>query len=251
MTKKVMVIAKKDLREILRAKAFYGSVGIVIFVMVAIAAGLGRNISALIEQGTSPAEVALAIQTLMGTTAFTLSLIIMLLFCMYTNAYTLIMEKVKRSIESLLCTPLSLREIWLGKTLAISLPSIVLGLLFTFGAIAGINQFFVVPELGHFIMPGAAPLVAILVVVPFIVFFFASLMIALQLIIANIRWISAALIGLVVAVMFGLSPAIMKFGSASWSIVFVCLCVAAALALVTIFLARLVTKERIVLSSKG
>ena len=248
---KAMVIMKKDLRETLRTKAFYVSVGIVIFVLVAIAAGLGRNISALIEQGTSPAEVASAIQTLMGTTAFTLSLIIMLLFCMYTNAYTLIMEKVKRSIESLLCTPLSLRQIWLGKTLAISLPSIVLGLLFTFGGIAGINQFFVVPELGHFIMPGAAPLVAILVVVPSIVFFFASLMIALQLIIANIRWIGAALIGLVVAVMFGLSPPILKFGSASWSIVFISLGVAAALALVTIFLSRLVTKERIVLSSKG
>lgn len=251
MMKKVMVIMKKDLRETLRTKAFYGSVGIVIFVLVALAAGLGGNISALIEQGTSPAEVASAIQTLMGTTAFTLSLIIMLLFCMYTNAYTLIMEKVKRSIESLLCTPLSLRQIWLGKTLAISLPSIVLGLLFTFGGIAGINQFFVVPELGHFIMPGAAPLVAIWVVVPFIVFFFASLMIALQLIIANVRWISAALIGLVVAVMFGLSPPILKFGSASWSIVFISLGVAAALALVTIFLSRLVTKERIVLSSKG
>lgn len=251
MMKKVMVIMKKDLTETLRTKAFYGSVGIVIFVLVALAAGLGGNISALIEQGTSPAEVASAIQTLMGTTAFTLSLITMLLFCMYTNAYTLIVEKVKRSIESLLCTPLSLRQIWLGKTLAISLPSIILGLLFTFGGIAGINHFFVVPELGRFIMPGAAPLVAILVVVPFIVFFFASLMIALQLIIANVRWISAALIGLVVAVMFGLSPPILKFGSASWSIVFISLAVAAALALVTVFLARVVTKERIVLSSKG
>jgi len=251
MTKKVMVIAKKDLRETLRAKAFYGSVGIVILVLVAIAAGLGRNINALIEQGTSPAVLASAVQALMGTTAFTLSLMLTLLFCMYTNAYALIMEKVKRSIESLLCTPLSLRQIWLGKTLAVSVPSIGLGLLFTFGGIAGINQFFVVPQLGHFIMPGAAPLVAILVVVPSIVFFFASLMIALQLIIANIRWISAALIGLVVAVMFGLSPPILKFGSASWSIVFISLGVAAALALVTIFLARLVTKERIVLSSKG
>ena len=98
---KAMVMMKKDLRETLRTKAFYVSVGIVIFVLVAIAAGLGRNISALIEQGTSPAEVASAIQALIGTTAFTLSLILTLLFCMYTNAYTLIMEKVKRSIESL------------------------------------------------------------------------------------------------------------------------------------------------------
>ena len=249
--RKVTVIMKKDLRETLRTKAFYGSIGIVIFVLVALAAGLGRNIDAVIEQETAPAEVASAIQPLMGTTAFTLSLMLMLLFCMYTNAYALTMEKVKRSIESLLCTPLSLRQICLGKSLTVFLPSVILGLLFTFGGIVGINQFFIAPKLGHFVMPGAAPIVAILIIVPLIVFFFASLMIALQLIITNIHWINAALIGLVVAIMFGLSPPVLKFGSASWSIVFVSLGVAAALALVTIYLSRLVTKERIVLSSKG
>ena len=105
----------------------------------------------------------------------------------------LTMEKVKRSIEALLCTPLSLRQIWLGKSLAIALPSVILGLLFAFGGIVSINQVFIVPRLGHFIMPGAAPLVAILLVVPLIVFSLASLMIALQLIITNIRWINAAL----------------------------------------------------------
>ncbi len=249
--REIMVIMKKDLRETLRTKAFYGSIGIVLFVLVALAAGLGRNINAVIEQETSLAEIASAIQPLVGTTAFTLSLMLMLLFCMYTNAYTLTMEKVKRSMESLLCTPLSLRQIWLGKSFAIALPSVILGLLFAFGGIAGINQFFIVPKLGRFIMPGTAPLVAILVAVPLIMFFFASLMVALQLIITNIHWINAALIGLVIAVMFGLSPPVLKFGSASWSIVFVSLGVAAILALVTIYLSRLVTKERIVLSSKG
>ncbi len=249
--RKVTVIMKKDLRETLRTKAFYGSMGIVIFVLVALAAGLGRNIDAVIEQETSLAEITSAIQPLMGTTAFTLSLMLMLLFCMYTNAYALTMEKVKRSIESLLCTPLSLRQICLGKSLAVFLPSVILGLLFTFGGVVGINQFFILPKLGHFVMPGAAPIVAILIIVPLIVFIFASLMIALQLIITNIHWINAALIGLVVAIMFGLSPPVLEFGPASWSIVFISLGVAAALALVTIYLARLVTKERIVLSSKG
>jgi ABC-2 type transport system permease protein len=251
MMKKIMVIVKKDLRETLRTKAFYGSMGIVIFVLVALAAGLGRNIGALIEQETSLAEIASAIQPLVGTTAFTLSLMLMLLFCMYTNAYTLTMEKVKHSIESLLCTPLSLRQICLGKSLAVFLPSVILGLVFTFSGIVGINQFFIAPKLGHFIMLGAAPLVAILVAVPLIVFSFASLMITLQLIITNIHWINAALIGLIIAVMFGLSPPVLKFGSASWSIVSISLGVAAVLALVTIYLSRLVTKERIVLSSKG
>ncbi len=249
--KKLMVIMRKDLRETLRTKALYGSIGIAIFVLVALAAGLGRNIEAVVEQETSLAEIASAIQPLVGTTAFTLSLILMMLFCMYINAYAVTMEKVKRSIESLLCTPLSLRQIWLGKSFAIALPSVILGLLFAFAGIAGINQFFIVPRLGHFIMPGTAPLVATLVTVPLIMFFFASLMVVLQLIITNIHWINAAIIGLVVAVMFGLSPPVLKFSSASWSIVFISLGVAVILALVTIYLSRLVTKERVVLSSKG
>jgi len=49
---------------------------------------------------------------------------------------------------------------------------------------------------------------------------------------------------------YGPSPAL-RFGSASWSIVLISLGVAAVIALVTIYLSHLVTKERIVLSSKG
>ena len=123
---KLMVIMKKDLRETLHTKAFYVSIGIVIFVLVTLPMGIGRMLGTLIYEGSSPAEVTLAIQSLIGTTAFMLSLMLMMLFCMYINAYTVTIEKVKRSIESLLCTPLSLKQIWLGKALAISLPSIIL-----------------------------------------------------------------------------------------------------------------------------
>jgi ABC-2 type transport system permease protein len=241
---------KKDLRETLRTKAFYVSIGMAIFVLAALSLAISGPIDALMEEDLLPAEIAAAIQPLIGTTAFMLSLMLMMLFCMFINAYTVTMEKVKRSIESLLCTPLSLKQIWLGKALAVFLPSVVLGLVFTFGGIAVINQLFINPKLEHFIMPGASPLVAILVAVPLIVFFLSSLLIALQLIIANIRWINSALIAAIFIVGFALSPAL-KFGPSSWSVVFVSLGVAAALALVATYLSRLVTKERIVLSSKG
>jgi len=169
---------------------------------------------------------------------------------MYINAYAVTIEKVKRSIESLLGTPLSLRQICLGKSLAVFLPSVILGLVFTFCSIAGVNQFFTVPKMGHFIMPGAAPLAATLVAVPLIVFFLSSLLIAIQLIITSIRWVNAAIIGLIFAIGFGLSPSL-RFGSESWSIVFFSLGIAIAFALLTVYLSRRVTKERIVLSSKG
>jgi len=243
--RKLMVIMKKDLRETFRTKAFYACIGIVIFVMVMLGLGMREAIGTLVEEGNTS-----AIQALLGTLAFMLSLMLMMIFCIYINAFTLTMEKIKRSIESLLCTPLSLKQICLGKTLALFLPSVILGWLFTFGVIAGINQFFIAPELGQFIMPGAAPLVAILVVVPVIFFFLCLLVIALQLIITNIRWVNAALMGTIFAVGFGLSP-VLRFGPASWSIVFVSLGGTAILALITFLLSPRVTKEKIVLSSKG
>lgn len=243
--RKLMVIMKKDLRETFRTKAFYVSIGIVVFVMVMLGWGIGGEIGTLVEEAGIP-----AIQALLGTFAFMLSLTVMIIFCIYINGYTLMMEKTKRSIESLLCTPLSLKQIWLGKTLALFLPSLILGWLFTFGTIAGINQFFIAPELGRFIMPGAAPLVAILVVVPLIFFFLSSLVVVLQLIIANIRWVNAALMGTMFALIFGVSS-VLTFGPSSWNIVFVSLGVAGILALIAFLLSSRVTKERIVLSSKG
>jgi len=152
-----MVIMKKDLRETFRTRAFYVSVGIVIFIMIMLVQEVGVEIGTLAKQGNTS-----AVQTLLGTLALMLSLMLMMLFCIYINAIPYYGED-KRSIESLLCTPLSLKQICLGKTLALFLPSLILGWLLTFGSIVGINQIYVVPSSGQFIMPGSAPLVAILV----------------------------------------------------------------------------------------
>ncbi|HRU33129.1 MAG TPA: hypothetical protein P5310_06920, partial [bacterium] len=136
------------------------------------------------------------------------------------------------------------------KTLALFLPSLILGWLLTFGSIVGINQIYVVPSSGQFIMPGPAPLVAILVVIPIIFFFLCLLIIDMQLIITNIRWVNTALMVAVFTVSFGLSP-VLKFGPSSWNIVFVSLGVAAVLALISFLVSPRVTREKIVLSSKG
>jgi len=114
MMKQIIVIVKKDLKETLRTRAFYFSIAIVLFFMVMLGGVVRGQINSSIEQGLTPAEVIPVIQPLMGTLVFTLSLLVMMLFCLYISAYTLTMEKIKHSLESLLCTPLSLRQIWLG-----------------------------------------------------------------------------------------------------------------------------------------
>ena len=155
-TKKLIIIMKKDLRETFRTKAFYINIGVVIFLMVMLGMETGKQISTLLEGSNIS-----AIQFLLGTFAFMISLMVMMLFCVYINAYTLIMEKIKRSIESLLCTPLSIKQICLEDLSPIS-SRIILGWLCTFGSIAGIINFYS-SSIRKFIMPGVAPVIAILV----------------------------------------------------------------------------------------
>jgi ABC-2 type transport system permease protein len=236
---------KKDLKETFHTKAFYVSIGLVIFVVVMLIQAIGDPLTSLVKE----AEVT-AVQALLGTFSFALSLMLMLLFCIYINAYTLMLEKMKRSLEALLCTPLSLNQIMLGKTFALFLPSVILAWLFTFASLAGINWFFITPELGKFVMPGAAPLVAIFIVVPAIFLLISLMIVELQLIITNIRWVNAVIMGAIFGVGFGLSASL-QFGHSSWNVVLILLGVGAILALITKVVSWWVNKERIVLSSKG
>jgi hypothetical protein len=112
------------------------------------------------------------------------------------------------------------------------------------------NIFVVSPQVGHWIYPGVAPLVATLLVIPFIVLFLSALFSLLQLIITNVRWVNAAFMIIFIGTMNGLMFSL-RFSASSWSVVYISLGVAAILAVADFFLAKLLTKERIILSSKG
>lgn len=68
--------------------------------------------------------------------------------------------------------------------------------------------------------------------------------------ITNTRWINTALMGTIFGVGYRLSP-VLRFSPASWNIVITYLGIAVVLALVTVYLSHLITKERDILSSKG
>jgi hypothetical protein len=67
--------------------------------------------------------------------------------------------------------------------------------------------------------------------------------IALQLILTNIRWINAALMAAILGVGFGLSGALV-LGPSSWNTVFISLGIATVLALLTIYLSSPVDPKR-------
>ncbi len=246
----IKAIVKKDLKDTLRSRAVYVSIGVAVLILVMWLGELRDMAGGLAEKGVPSSQAAAALKPMINSSAVMLSFALTILFGMYINGYAIAMEKMKRSLESLLCTPVGLRGIWLGKTLAVFAPSAILGVAIAFLGLFGMNAAVIEPKLGAFIMPDRAPLVAALVGVPAVAFPLMLLVTGVQLILSNIRWVNIVLLVLIFTVGFGLSQSL-RLNSGSWGLVGVLFGIAAILALVSLLLSRYVTPERVVLSSKG
>ena len=246
----IKAIVKKDLKDTFRSRAVYLSLGIAVFLLVMWSGDLRDMAGGLAEKGVPSSQAAAALKPVINSIAVMFSFMLTIYLGMYINGYAIVMEKTKRSLESLLCTPVGVPGIWLGKALALFLPSTILGVAITFLGLFGVNAAVIGPKLGAFIMPGGAPLIAALVGVPAVAFPLMLLITGVQLILSNIRWVNIVFLALIFSLGLGLSQSL-RLNSGSWSLVGVLFGIAALLALLSAFLARFLTPERVVLSSKG
>jgi ABC-2 type transport system permease protein len=244
---KAFIIVKKDVKEAFRSRTTYLYVLFFCFFSVQYFASFGGTISSLNEQGATPSQIQLAGKSVMDGIVTTLPLVLTMLMCSVLAAYSVAVDKAKRTMESLLATPLSLRQVWLGKSLAVALPGVTIAILFSLLAFLAMNLAIAVPNVGSFIIPSALPLVTGLVIIPAMAFVVVSLVSFLQLIMTNPRLANLALIGIFFAVYFF---SITRLGS-SWDLSLIYLVATVFLAVVTLFLTRFLTKERVILSSKG
>jgi ABC-type Na+ efflux pump permease subunit len=246
----IKAIVKKDLKDTFRSRAVYLSIGMAVFLFVMWSGDILEMAGGLAEKGVPASQVTTALRPVINSIAVMFSFMLTVFFGMYINGYAIILEKTKRSLESLLCTPVGLSGIWIGKTLAVFLPSAILGLGTTFLGLFGMNAAVIEPKLGAFVMPGGAPLLAALLGVPAVAFPLMLLVTGVQLLLKNIRWVNAVFLALIFGVGLGLSQSL-KLDSGSWGLVGMLLGIAAGLSLLAGLLSRLLTSERIVLSSKG
>ena len=65
-------------------------------------------------------------------------------------------EKSRGNIESLLATPLEVKNIWIAKSIAIFLPGLILGEFLTLIALVAINYIYFVPVIGFILNPWLA-----------------------------------------------------------------------------------------------
>ena len=123
---------------------------------------LGRMLSNPIFAGMSPAE---AMQSVMASNMLVLFLMMPLMVPVTISAYSIVGEKVSRSLEPLLATPVTTLQLLLGKGIAAALPGIVMAWL-SYGAFLVFARLFAVSDRVFRVFVNPMWLVAMFVLAP-------------------------------------------------------------------------------------
>ncbi len=241
------IIAVKDMLESFRNKAVYFNIAIMFFLPFPYLEILQNTLAALAKQGNSQVEMITASNSFLANILYALPLTLTMLFCTYLSAYAIVLEKAKRTLESLLSTPASLRQIWLGKSLAVALPSILVTYIVLALTVFVLNLTIIIPRVGSFVVPGFLPILVCLFIVPLVAFSVVCIVSVLQLTMNNPRFANMIFL----FVFIGFYFLTMTGFTASWDFSLIYLTVLAILVLVALSLLRFLTKERVILSSKG
>ncbi len=188
---------------------------------------------------------------IISAVAYFLPLSVLMTFIWAFANLTIIKEKADGNVESLLATPLSPKEIWIGKSMAIFLPGFAISVISTLIILLAVNFIVIVPSTGSFVLPLPLILVSFLIN-PML--FLALLLFIVLFSLANNPDIAIApsfLIGfgLMIGIPLGMATGVINL--VSWPFLFWCLGAAIIFWAIDIGLYRLLTKEKIVLSNRG
>ena len=233
------IVLQRDLRELLRTNAFR----IVVLTFAVITIG--------IAVGTSVALSRAELESIIGLIVYFLTLSVLISFIWAFAIVPITKEKVNGNIESLLATPLSPKAIWMGKSLAIFLPGFVIAVVSTLVVVLAVNFAAIIPATGNFFLPAPVLLTGFLIN-PLLFFGLTSFTVLFSL--ANnpdIAVVPSLLLGfgLMMGIPVGVGTGAINL--ASWSFALYYLAGAIVVWAVVFYLTRLLTKEEIILSSKG
>jgi hypothetical protein len=169
----------------------------------------------------------------------------------YLNSmgYTsMIREKSRGNIQSLLATTLNIKDIWLGKSIAVFIPGFILGELLTLITLITINYIYFVPTVGFLFNPWIA--VSCFFAVPLIYFCLGLLvnLIGLRGKPANAMLTAQVFLPLLLSGMINLLLRSNILDGTSWSFTIANIGIAAIITIIVIFYQLCLSKEKIVLS---
>jgi len=243
------IVLQRDFRELRQTTAF--RVLMTVSAIAAIGGSIGISI-ALSQQAWLGEHAARPIlEMITSLVVYFLPFSILIAFIWASASLPLTKEKVNGIIESLLATPLTPQSIWAGKSLAVFLPGYALSVVATFIILLAANLGVIVPATGNFVFPVPA-IITGLIINPLLFFGLLSFIILFSL--ANNPDVAIAPsflvgFGLIIGIPLGIATGFINL--ASWSFALWYLAATLIAGAIVAFLSRLLTKENIVLSSKG
>ncbi|MFC2009091.1 ABC transporter permease [Chloroflexota bacterium] len=227
----VLTVTRKEMRQLIGSRAtLFTGIGMAIFFGVMYSLRIG-------QEGGLPIEASLGSLLFFLTTTLGV-------FMGYTfTGQVFLREKMDGVIETLLCSPATLREVWLGKTLAVTALADVLAV-----ACALITALVAGYRNGAVTLPPAAIVVHVFLVVPMVIGCFVGALGYAQLLLGmkENRIIGLALFIPVFAALYGLGYAGTGTFVASWLQVGLLGSAAVVVLSVLVLLSQKLSKERIV-----
>ena len=242
---KIWIIARKDIREAFRSRSTY----VFILVMMFVSLNYAQAYTKAIDSLSSPQLVDEFSRRFVSGLAYILPMMYSIFVCSIFATYSVIVDKAKRNIESLMATPISITQLWLGKSLAVTLPSVLVGLAISVLAYLALNFAFVIPNTHAFIFPDLLAILSAVVIIPVLIFAVVSIVIFIQLVISNPRIANFIFTAIFILLVVG----VQTIGGLGVSFAFFPLFYAAIVLLCTVIdliLSRTLTKEKVLLSSK-
>lgn len=235
---------KNNLQSLSLAIVYFG-IALICTVVIGII-GVKSLIGPVIASGKANSEMLSYILGLIGyfTTFIVTGISYSTLF-----STSLMREKVRGNIESLLATSTSTKMIWLAKSIALFIPGLIMGMVFSFGLMAIINTFYISPDYEFILNPWIT--ICTYIALP-IIYFCLSLLMNLVGLIGKVM--DAGVIGIIFV--SGISTLMINLvargtlNANSWMFLLVNLGLAVILIVLSIIFQNKLKTERIVLSCR-
>jgi ABC-2 type transport system permease protein len=243
---KIWIISRKDISDVFRSRSTYVFLVIMIFLTFVYISIYNSNVKELKNNTLSINNYSRAY---LSTLAYILPLMFSNFICSIFANYAVIVDKAKRNIESLMATPVSIKQIWMGKSLAVTLPSIGIGIGMAIISYLVLDIGFVMPKTGSFISPGIVPIVSALIIIPLLLFTIVAIVTYIQLTITNPRIGNFVFSGVFIILLI-VGESLLGMGLSTNFLALIYLIMILVCTGIVYLLSFSLTKERVLLSSK-
>ena len=241
MNNKIWIIAKKDIGEAFRSRSTY----FVVIIMIVLTAIYVMSYTETVKNYDKQQAITYS-RIFLDSLAYIMPMMFSIFVCSVFANYSVIVDKARRNIESLMATPVNIKQIWLGKSLAVTLPSLMVGIIIAVLSYLVMSIWFVTPKTGIFIIPNIWAIVSAVLFVPALLFAIVSIVTYIQLVVTNPRIGNFVFSGIFFLLLIGvntLSGVGLSFALIYLGVIIVC-------TVISYILSLSLTKERVLLSNK-